>query len=82
MRKTGAGYFIAAVVLMLLGVFVILPSGAGPSALDREKAFIGGLHNSLYHLDLAKQNSHKLFYLTQKAKVVLGQTVSIVRFFA
>jgi hypothetical protein len=39
---------------MLLGVFVLLPSGAGPRALPREMAFIGGLHNSLYYLDEAK----------------------------
>jgi len=55
MRKAGYGYLTAALALMLLAVLVLLPSGAGLGALDREMAFTGGLGNSLYHLDLAKR---------------------------
>jgi len=54
MRKAGSGYFVAGLALLLLAVFVFLPSGAGPGALPREMGFWGGLHNSLYNLDLAK----------------------------
>ena len=54
MRKAGHGYLTVALALMLLAVVVFLPSGAGPGALDREMAFTGALHNSLYHLDQAK----------------------------
>jgi hypothetical protein len=54
MRKARYGYLTLALVLMLLAVFVLLPSGAGPGALPREMAFTGGLHNSLYYLDQAK----------------------------
>src|SRR4051812_25083816 len=54
MRKSGYGYFAVALALILLTVFVSLPSGAGPGALPREMAFTGGLQNSLYHLDQAK----------------------------
>src|SRR6266487_5979122 len=54
MRKPGSAYLVAGIVLLLLAVIFFLPSGAGPGALDREKAFIFGLHNSLYYLDQAK----------------------------
>ena len=54
MRKTGYGYLAVAPALMLLAVFVFLPSGAGSGALPREMAFTGGLHNTLYYLDQAK----------------------------
>jgi len=54
MRKSGYGYFAVALALLMLAVFVLLPTGAGPGALDQEMAFWGGLHNSLYHLDEAK----------------------------
>ena len=56
MRKSGRRYLVAASALMLLAVFVFLPSGAGPGALDREMAFWGGLKNILYHLDEAKMS--------------------------
>jgi hypothetical protein len=54
MRKSGYGYLAFALAFLLLAVFIFLPSGAGPGALDREMGFWGGLHNSLYHLDEAK----------------------------
>jgi hypothetical protein len=54
MRKSGSAYLVAGVVLLLLAVIVFLPSGAGPGALPREMGFWGGLHNSLWNLDLAK----------------------------
>ena len=54
MRKAGFGYLVAGLALLFLAVFVFLPSGAGPGALPREMGFWGGLHNSLYNLDLAK----------------------------
>lgn len=54
MRRSGHGYLAVALALLLLAVFVFLPSGAGPGALPREMDFWGGLHNSLYNLDLAK----------------------------
>jgi hypothetical protein len=54
MRRAGYGYLTVALGLMLLGVFVLLPWGAGPGALPREMAFTGGLHNSLYYLNQAK----------------------------
>ena len=54
MRKAGSGYLVAALALLLLAVIVLLPSGAGPGALPREMGFWGGLHNSLWNLDLAK----------------------------
>ena len=54
MRKSGYGYLATAIALLLLAVFVFLPLGAGPGALDREMAFWGRLHNSLYYLDRAK----------------------------
>ena len=54
MRKTGSGYLAVTLALLLLAVFVFLPSGAGPGALPREMGFTGGLHNSLYYLDQAK----------------------------
>jgi hypothetical protein len=54
MRKSGSAYLVASVVLLLLAVIVFLPSGAGPGALPREMGFWGGLHNSLWNLDLAK----------------------------
>lgn len=54
MRKVGYGYLGTSFALMLLALFVFLPSGAGPGALPREMAFTGGLHNSLGHLDQAK----------------------------
>jgi hypothetical protein len=53
-RKSGYGYLRLALALVLLAVFILLPSGAGPGALPREMAFTGGLHNSLYYLDQAK----------------------------
>jgi hypothetical protein len=55
MCKAGYKYFAAALSFVVLALLVLLPSGAGPGALDREMAFTGGLHNSLYYLDLAKQ---------------------------
>jgi hypothetical protein len=54
MRKSGSAYLVTGVVLLLLAVIVFLPSGAGPGALPREMGFWGGLHNSLWNLDLAK----------------------------
>ena len=54
MRKSGSAYLVAGVVFLLLAVIVFLPSGAGPGALPREMGFWGGLHNSLWNLDLAK----------------------------
>ncbi|HEU6447134.1 MAG TPA: hypothetical protein VFV23_01695 [Verrucomicrobiae bacterium] len=54
MRKSGSAYLLASVVLLLLAVIIFLPSGAGTGALPREMRFWGGLHNSLYNLDLAK----------------------------
>ena len=55
MRKARYGYFTLALASVLLAVLVFLPSGAGPWALDSEKAFNAGLHNSFYYLDLAKR---------------------------
>ena len=55
MRKASGVYLIVALALMALAVFVLLPMGAGPGALPREMAFTGGLHNSLYYLDQAKE---------------------------
>lgn len=55
MRKARYGYLTFALASVLLAVLVFLPSGAGPGALDSEKAFNAGLHNSLYYLDLAKR---------------------------
>jgi len=49
------GYLSLAVALTLLAGIDRLSSGPGPWALDREKGFIGGLHNSLSLLDQAKQ---------------------------
>src|SRR5207302_9563309 len=40
--------------LMLLAVILLLSPGVGPGALDSEKVFMAGLHNSLYYLDRAK----------------------------
>jgi hypothetical protein len=54
MRKSGSAYLVAALALLLLAVFIFLPAGAGPGALEREMGFWGGLHNSLYYLDQAK----------------------------
>ena len=54
MRKSGSAHLVVAIALLLLGVFIFLPSGAGPGALPREMGFRGGLQNSLYHLDEAK----------------------------
>jgi len=54
MCKDGVGYLSVAVAFVLLAAVVFLPPGAGPGALEREMAFSGELHNSLYHLDLAK----------------------------
>lgn len=54
MRKSGSAYLVASIVLLLLAVIVFLPSGAGPGALPREMGFWGGLHNSLWNLDVAK----------------------------
>jgi hypothetical protein len=45
---------LVAFVFLLLAVFIILPSGAGPGALEREMGFWGGLQNSLTYIDLAK----------------------------
>jgi hypothetical protein len=55
MRKSRSGYLAVALALMLVAVFVFMPSGAGPGALPREMAFWGGLHNSLGQLDDAKR---------------------------
>lgn len=52
MRKRGNGYVIAGAFLILLAAFVYL----SPTSCDREMAFTGGLHNTLYHLDEAKSN--------------------------
>ena len=54
MRKSGSAYLMVGLFLLLLGVFIILPSGAGPGALEREMEFWGGLHNSLHAIDIAK----------------------------
>jgi hypothetical protein len=54
MRKTGSAYLVVTLALLLLAVFILLPSGAGPGALDREMGFWGGLEKSLYHIDEAK----------------------------
>jgi hypothetical protein len=54
MRKPGSGYLVTGLTLLLLAVFVFLPSGAGPGALPREMGFWGGLMNSLYYLDQSK----------------------------
>ena len=54
MRKGGSACLLVAFVLLLLAVFIILPSGAGPGALEREMGFWGGLQNSLYDIDVAK----------------------------
>jgi hypothetical protein len=54
MRKSGFAYLIVAFALLLLALFIVLPSGAGPGALERESGFWGGLQNSLYDIDVAK----------------------------
>ncbi len=54
MYKPSYGYLGVALALVLLSMFVLMPSGAGSGALPREMAFTGGLHNSLYYLDQAK----------------------------
>lgn len=54
MRKSGYGYLGVALALMLMGVFVAAPWGAGPGALPDESDFYSGLHNSLCSLDEAK----------------------------
>ena len=54
MRKPGSAYLVLGIVLLLLAVIFFLPLGIGPGALDSEKVFMAGLHNSLYYLDRAK----------------------------
>jgi hypothetical protein len=54
MRKGGSAYLVVALALLLLAVFIVLPSGAGPGALAREMGFWGGLQSSLSHIDVAK----------------------------
>ena len=56
MRKSSSGYLAVALALMLLAMFVFMPSGAGSGALPREMAFWGGIHNSLGQLDEAKKD--------------------------
>jgi hypothetical protein len=55
MRNSGYVSLTIAIALILLALFIILPSGAGRRAFDREMAFTGGLHNSLYQLEQAKR---------------------------
>jgi hypothetical protein len=43
------------VALLLLVMVFFLSEGVAPHALDSEKRFMAGLHNSLYYLDRAKQ---------------------------
>jgi len=54
MRKPGSAYLVVGIVLLLLAVIFFLPPGIGPGALDSEKVFMVGLHNSLYYMDQAK----------------------------
>jgi hypothetical protein len=54
MRKPGSPYLVVSIVLFLLAVILFMPLGIGGGALDSEKVFMAGLHNSLYHLDQAK----------------------------
>jgi hypothetical protein len=54
MRKPGYATITGAVALLLLAVVLFLLPGVGPGALDSEKVFMAGLHNSLYYLDQAK----------------------------
>jgi hypothetical protein len=51
-RMAGRASLTVALSLMLLAMILLLLPGVG--ALDSEKQFIAGLHNSLYRLDLAK----------------------------
>ena len=56
MRK--AVYYVnraISVALLLLVMVFFLSEGVGPHALDSEKRFMAGPHNSLYYLDRAKQ---------------------------
>ena len=55
LRKAGFAYLAAGLVLLLLAVTLFVLSGYGPYTLDREKGFMTVFGNSLYHLDLAKQ---------------------------
>lgn len=63
MSNPASKNLVIGIVLLLLAVVVFLPAGAGPGALPREMAFVGGLHDSLYYLDQAKstwaQEKHK-----------------------
>src|SRR5579864_9099355 len=54
MRKSDPGYFALSLALLVAAVFILLPWGAGPGALDREMGFWDGLQSSLYHIDVAK----------------------------
>jgi hypothetical protein len=54
MRKSGSAYLRAALAFLLLAIFILLPSGAGPGALPREMGFWVPLQSSLSHLDQAK----------------------------
>ena len=47
-------YLNLAVAIALGAGILLLSSRPGPWALDSEKTFIAGLHNSLYYLELAK----------------------------
>jgi hypothetical protein len=54
MRKSGSACLVAALALLLLAMFILFPSGAGPGALPREMGFWVPLQSSLSHLDQAK----------------------------
>jgi hypothetical protein len=54
MRKPGWPHLVVALGLLSVATIIFLPSGAGPGALDSEKAFDAEFHNSLYYLDRAK----------------------------
>jgi hypothetical protein len=63
MRKAGWPILMIALGLLLVAVFVFLPSGAGPGALDSEISFITAMRGSLVQLNRAKsdwvEHTHK-----------------------
>jgi len=66
MRKACYVKLMVAIALLLLAVILFLSSRLGPGALDSEKHFIAGLHNSLYYLDLAKRQWAEKYHKSEQ----------------